>query len=245
MKSGHRREKDVSQDESKKYDDVTGYADLDPINDYQFRDGVKWYSSKFNSEFGRWDAYAFEFPDGKEHFAMVKGDPKSADLPLIRLQSSCITGTAFHARLCDCRQQLHMSMEIIQGEEDGIVLYMAQEGRDHGLVEKLAQLNQIMGGLDTLDAALVRGFGPDKRDYEQGAWIIKELRGEGPVRLLSNNPKKVRGLRDLGIDVKEDLRLETEPTPGNYDYLKVKAERMGHLMPSLRKPKGDKSAAAA
>lgn len=213
--------------------------------EYNFTDDVKWYTSPFNSQKGRFTAYGFEFPDGSEHFAMVKGDVAAAELPLVRVQSSCITGTAFLAHLCDCRQQLHMAMEVIQGEPAGLVLYLDQEGRAHGLVEKLAQLRLINSGLDTLDAALARGFGPDLRTYEQAAWIIRLLAGEGPIRLLSNNPTKIRGLRDEGIEIVEDLRLETAPTPTNFNYLKVKRDRMGHLLPSLAEPQNLATSAAA
>ncbi|HZN13084.1 MAG TPA: GTP cyclohydrolase II [Acidimicrobiales bacterium] len=214
-------------------------TDNEQAGDYNFKDDVKWYQSPFNCQFGRFTAFAFEFPDGREHLAMVKGSPDTADLPLVRVQSSCLTGTAFLAHLCDCRQQLHLAMERVATEDAGVILYMDQEGRGHGLVEKLAQLKLINTGLDTLEAAVARGYGPDPRTYEQAAFVLDVLVGAGrPIRLLSNNPTKMGGLRANGVVIGEDVRLETEPTPTNFHYLRVKQEKMGHILPSLRSPAG-------
>jgi 3,4-dihydroxy 2-butanone 4-phosphate synthase / GTP cyclohydrolase II len=100
-----------------------------PADDYSYTDGVKWYQSPFNSQFGRFTVTAFEFPDGKEHMAVAKGQVDAADEPMVRVQSACLTGTAFLAHLCDCRQQLHLALERVQESEAGLVLYLAQEGR--------------------------------------------------------------------------------------------------------------------
>jgi GTP cyclohydrolase II len=217
--------------------DTSGAASV-PVqsDDYSTADGVKWYSSPFNSPFGRFTAIGFEFPDGREHIAMTKGPIESAELPLVRVQSACITGTAFLAHLCDCRQQLHLAMERIQAEDAGIVLYLAQEGRGHGLVEKLAQINLISQGLDTYEAAVARGRGPDPRSYEQAAWVLNRLIGDRPIRLLSNNPAKIVGLRDAGVKIAEEVRHETRPTTTNYSYLISKRDKMGHILPSLQSP---------
>lgn len=204
-----------------------------PVRDYSFTDGVKWYQSPFNSEFGRFTVTAFEFPDGKEHIAMAKGPVDVADEPLVRVQSACLTGTAFLAHLCDCRQQLHLALQRVQESDAGLVLYLAQEGRGHGLVEKIAQLKLINGGLDTHDAVVARGYTTDPRSYEQAALALRVLVGDRPIRLLTNNPKKLDGLRTAGIKVTEDIRLETTPTPTNYPYIRSKRDKMGHLLPSL------------
>jgi GTP cyclohydrolase II len=206
------------------------------LEDYSTADGVKWYESPFNSQFGRFTAIGFEFPDGREHLAITKGPVGTAELPLVRVQSACLTGTAFLAHLCDCRQQLHFALERVQAEEAGLVLYLDQEGRGHGLVEKLAQINLIAQGMDTYEAAVARGYGPDPRHYEQAAFVLRTLIGDRPIRLLSNNPKKMSGLTDAGVKVAEEVRHETEPTATNYAYLVSKRDKMGHILPHLQAP---------
>jgi 3,4-dihydroxy 2-butanone 4-phosphate synthase/GTP cyclohydrolase II len=207
-----------------------------PADDYSYTDGVKWYQSPFNSQFGRFTVTAFEFPNGKEHFAVAKGPVDTADEPLVRIQSACLTGTAFLAHLCDCRQQLHYALERVQESEAGLVLYLAQEGRGHGLVEKMAQLKLISGGLDTYDAVAARGYTTDPRTYEEAAVCLRILVGDRPVRLLTNNPTKLEGLRSAGVKVADDVRHETTPTVTNYGYIRSKRDKGGHLLPSLVAP---------
>lgn len=185
--------------------------------------------ARFRSSLGLFTLHAFEI-DGREHVALVHGHPDEAGEPLVRIQSSCLTGTAFLAELCDCRQQLHEAMERIVEEGAGVVLYLDQEGRSHGLVEKVAQLDLIAGGSDTVDAARSRGKDIDLRRYDAAGAILRELIGEQPIRLMSNNPEKIRRIEEAGIVVGRRMPLETVPTPGNRDYLHVKKSRMGHLL---------------
>ena len=183
----------------------------------------------FNSEFGRFTLLAYEFGDGREHAALVVEPAAGHDAPLVRLQSACLTGTAFHALLCDCRQQLELALTYIAAE-GGLVLYLDQEGRSHGLVEKVAQLAEISHGANTYEAARRRHVEPDVRDYAQAALIVAELLGDRPVRLLTNNPDKVRRATKCGIDVAERIALEPDPTPQNSEYLRVKKALMGHVL---------------
>jgi GTP cyclohydrolase II len=168
--------------------------------------------------------------NGHEHLALVHGDPAAVVAPLVRIQSSCLTGTAFLAELCDCRQQLHLAMERVVKEGAGVVLYLDQEGRSHGLVEKVAQLDLIAGGADTVDAARARGKDVDLRRYDEAAVILRELVGPRPVRLLTNNPEKLTRVVAEGVEIAQRIPLETAPTPGNREYLRVKRTRMGHLL---------------
>jgi 3,4-dihydroxy 2-butanone 4-phosphate synthase/GTP cyclohydrolase II len=134
------------------------------------------------------------------------------------------------AELCDCRQQLHESMRLVVEGGGGIVLYLDQEGRSHGLVEKVSQLELIAQGSDTVEAPALRGLQGDVRDYAAAATIIELLVGRRAIRLMTNNPTKLIGVREAGIEVIERLPIETPPTHGNYDYLRVKKTRMGHLL---------------
>jgi 3,4-dihydroxy 2-butanone 4-phosphate synthase/GTP cyclohydrolase II len=188
--------------------------------------------ARFRSGLGVFTLHAFGI-DGHENVALVAGTPSTSDAPLVRIQSSCLTGTAFLAELCDCRQQLHAAMSEIAEEGTGIVLYLDQEGRSHGLVEKTAQLDLIAGGADTVDAARARGKDLDLRRYDEAAEILRSLIGDRPIRLLTNNPEKLSRVEDAGVKVIERLPLETVPTPGNQSYLRTKKERMGHLLTTV------------
>lgn len=192
--------------------------------------GVKWSQSKFKSEFGPFDLYAFEFPNGKEHAVLVVGAPEDDKNPLVRVSSACLTATAFLAVLCDCRQQLHLALQEVQKAGSGVVLYLDQEGRSHGLVGKVEQFAAMNKGKNTVEAAEFLHVEPDLRDYEDAAEILKALSITNPVRLLTNNPKKLKGMEEAGVKVAERVPLETEPSDTNRDYLKVKKEMMGHLL---------------
>jgi 3,4-dihydroxy 2-butanone 4-phosphate synthase / GTP cyclohydrolase II len=187
-------------------------------------------TTRFRSEFGTYQLTAYHL-DGGEHAALVSGDLQSGERPLVRVQSSCLTGTAFHAVLCDCRQQLETALGVIAREGTGCVIYLAQEGRSHGLVEKINHLKAISQGADTVDAALERGVDPDLRCYDVVRPILDDLLGGvRPIRLLTNNPHKLLGIEEAGVPVAERVALETSPTPDNLEYLRVKKRRMGHLL---------------
>lgn len=147
----------------------------------------------------------------------------------MRVQSACLTGSVLHSELCDCRQQLHEALRLV-GATDGLVVLLDDEGRGHGLIEKVAQLALIAAGADTVDAAAARGRSPDLRTYEDAAAVIAEVVGPRPVRLLTNNPTKLERIRAAGVRVSVREPLEVEPTPGNREYLRVKKDRMGHLL---------------
>ena len=186
-------------------------------------------TTQFNSSLGRFVLHAFEI-EGREHAALVCGCPERDAVPLVRVQSACLTGSAFLAELCDCRQQLHEAMRIVADAGSGVVLHLDQEGRGHGLVEKVAQLDLITRGSDTVEAPALRGLKGDLRRYEDAAVILGVLLGPRPVRVLTNNPSKLTGLRDAGVEIAGRVPLETAPTDGNREYLRIKKERMGHLL---------------
>jgi 3,4-dihydroxy 2-butanone 4-phosphate synthase/GTP cyclohydrolase II len=186
-------------------------------------------TTSFTSSLGQFVLHGFSI-DGREHAALVCGSPELQAAPLVRIQSSCLTGSAFLAELCDCRQQLHEAMRLVSADGNGIVVYLDQEGRGHGLVEKVAQLDMITKGSDTVDAPALRGLAGDLRRYEDAAAILETLIGPAAIRLLTNNPTKITGMRDAGVVIAERVPLETPPTEGNRTYLRVKKTRMGHLL---------------
>jgi 3,4-dihydroxy 2-butanone 4-phosphate synthase/GTP cyclohydrolase II len=204
---------------------VRARSKLRPIESAAFEHSV----ARFRSAFGPFHLHAYRFATA-EHAALLRGTPGQDEAPLVRIQSSCLTGTAFHAELCDCRQQLHESMRLVAEAGSGVVLYLDQEGRSHGLVEKVAQLDLIADGYDTVDAAAMRGREGDLRRYHDAAAMLDHLIGDRPIRLLTNNPTKLACVQEAGITVDERLPIEVGPTDGNRAYLKVKKHRMGHLL---------------
>jgi 3,4-dihydroxy 2-butanone 4-phosphate synthase/GTP cyclohydrolase II len=186
--------------------------------------------TRFRSRFGDFRLRAYEFPDGREHCVIIGGDAPSGEAPLVRVQSSCLTGTAFGALLCDCRPQLEESLRRIAAEGAGYVLYLAQEGRGYGLVDKVAQLDLITQGLATTATAAGEGQRPDLRDYDVAFDILASLVGQGAaLRLLTNNPAKIEAFTGAGFVVQR-IPLEIEPDDENRDYLLVKKRDMGHLL---------------
>lgn len=185
--------------------------------------------TRFRSSLGTFDLHAFCI-DGREHAALACGSPELDEQPLVRVQSACLTGSAFLADLCDCRQQLHLSMEIIARAGRGLVVHLDQEGRGHGLVEKVSQLDLIAQGSNTVDAPALRGLKGDLRTYDDAALILRQLVGDVPLRLLTNNPTKIQGLQSAGVVIGARVPIETEPTVGNRGYLQIKKQRMGHLL---------------
>ncbi len=166
---------------------------------------------------------------GQEHVALVKGKVAGEAPVLVRVHSECLTGDALGSLRCDCGDQLHRAMEMIEAEGKGVLLYMRQEGRGIGLANKVCAYRLQDEGLDTVEANLHLGYPPDLRDYGIGAQILVDL-GVKKLRLLTNNPKKVAGLSGYGLEIVEQVPIEVEPNPYNVRYLKAKKEKLGHRL---------------
>jgi 3,4-dihydroxy 2-butanone 4-phosphate synthase/GTP cyclohydrolase II len=167
--------------------------------------------------------------DDKHHVALVKGEVAGEPDVLVRVHSECLTGDVFHSLRCDCGEQLESALAMIEREGRGVLLYLAQEGRGIGLLNKLRAYKLQEDGLDTVDANLELGLPADLRDYGIGAQILTDL-GLSSIRILTNNPKKIRGLEGYGLSVTAQLPIEHVPNPHNQSYLRAKAERMGHTL---------------
>jgi len=187
-------------------------------------------STKLPSQYGDFRIYLFRSQaDSKDHIALVKGDISPEKPTLVRVHSECLTGDVFGSLRCDCNAQLVASMERVEKEGCGIVLYMRQEGRGIGLLNKLKAYNLQDEGLDTVEANEELGFRADLRDYGIGAQILRDL-GVGKMRLLTNNPKKIIGLTGYGLEVVERVPLEVHPNKHNERYLTTKRDKLGHLI---------------
>jgi 3,4-dihydroxy 2-butanone 4-phosphate synthase/GTP cyclohydrolase II len=162
----------------------------------------------------------------------VKGDVDGAENVLVRVHSECLTGDVFHSLLCDCGEQLAQSLERIEAEGRGVVLYMAQEGRGIGLLNKLRAYELQQRGLDTVEANLELGFPPDAREWGIGNQILADL-GLTTIRILTNNPAKLSGLDGFGLTVVEQVPIEVDPQPENERYLAAKREKLGHTITKL------------
>jgi len=181
--------------------------------------------------FGEFTAIGFRsLVDGKHHVAMVKGEVDGEPDILVRMHSECLTGDVFHSLRCDCGQQLESALAMIEREGRGVLVYLAQEGRGIGLLNKLrAYKLQEENGLDTVEANVALGLPVDLRDYGIGAQILKDL-GLSSIRILTNNPKKIIGLEGYGLSVSEQLPIQVIANPHNEGYLRTKRERMGHAI---------------
>jgi 3,4-dihydroxy 2-butanone 4-phosphate synthase/GTP cyclohydrolase II len=187
-------------------------------------------SVRLPTEYGAFTAVAFrELLTGKPHLVLVKGDVDGAENVLVRVHSECLTGDVFHSLLCDCGEQLDLAMRRIAEEERGVLLYMAQEGRGIGLLNKLKAYELQANGLDTVEANLELGFPADARDYQIGYQILAEL-GLSTIRLLTNNPRKMSGIEAYGLQVLEQVPIEVPPNEENRRYLDAKRDKLGHRL---------------
>ncbi|HEX8741904.1 MAG TPA: bifunctional 3,4-dihydroxy-2-butanone-4-phosphate synthase/GTP cyclohydrolase II [Thermoleophilaceae bacterium] len=186
--------------------------------------------TRLPTDFGDFQAVGFRsLVDGKHHIAMVKGDVANADDVLVRVHSECLTGDVFHSQRCDCGLQLETALASIEAEGMGVLLYLAQEGRGIGLLNKLKAYKLQEEGLDTVDANLELGLPADLRDYGIGAQILVDL-GLSTIRLLTNNPKKIVGLEGYGLKVTDQLPIAMPASAHNREYLRAKRDKLGHLL---------------
>lgn len=229
--------------------ELAAFADKYGIRLITVKDLIAWRSAReklvekvvevdLPTEFGRFRAHAyqsqFDGDDCHTHIALVKGDISGADSVLVRVHSECLTGDVFGSMRCDCGPQLHAAMSMIEREGTGVLLYMRQEGRGIGIVNKLKAYKLQEEGMDTVEANLALGYPADLRDYGTGAQILIDL-GLRRIRLLTNNPQKIVGLEGYNLQIVERVPLVIEPNEHNRHYLDTKENRMGHLLHSCRK----------
>ena len=187
-------------------------------------------SVRMPTEYGDFQAVAYrEMLTGKQHVALVKGEVAGRENVLVRVHSECLTGDVFHSRRCDCGKQLEQALARIEDEETGVLLYLAQEGRGIGLLNKLRAYELQEHGRDTVEANLELGFTADAREWGIGNQILADL-GLTTIRILTNNPKKLTGLDGFGLSVVEQLPIEVEPNPENRSYLETKRRKLGHSL---------------
>jgi 3,4-dihydroxy 2-butanone 4-phosphate synthase/GTP cyclohydrolase II len=187
-------------------------------------------STRLPTAFGEFVAIGYRsLVDNKHHVALVKEEVDGAEDVLVRVHSECLTGDVFHSLRCDCGEQLESALSMIEREGRGVLLYLSQEGRGIGLLNKLRAYKLQEEGLDTVDANLQLGLPADLRDYGIGAQILVDL-GLSSIRILTNNPKKISGLAGYGLSVTDQIPIEHVPNPHNEAYLRVKREKLGHIL---------------
>jgi 3,4-dihydroxy 2-butanone 4-phosphate synthase / GTP cyclohydrolase II len=187
-------------------------------------------SVRMPTAYGDFTAIAFrENLTGKHHVALVKGEVEGEENVLVRVHSECLTGDVFHSLRCDCGEQLEQALTVIGSEDRGVLLYMAQEGRGIGLLNKLKAYELQENGLDTVEANLELGFAPDMREYGIGNQILADL-GLSTIRILTNNPKKITGIEGFGLTVVEQVPIEVPPNDENRHYLETKRSKLGHRL---------------
>ena len=222
-------------------DDLVGYCDRHGLKMITVADLIAYrrrhdrlvervVSTRLPTAFGEFTAFGYRaLQDDKHHVAMIKGDVAGQKDVLVRVHSECLTGDVFHSLRCDCGEQLESALAMIEREGRGVLLYLAQEGRGIGLLNKLRAYRLQDEGLDTVDANLELGLPVDLRDYGIGAQILVDL-GLSSIRILTNNPKKIRGLEGYGLSVAEQVPIAHAPNPHNERYLRAKRDRLGHAL---------------
>ena len=187
-------------------------------------------ATRLPTTFGDFTAVGYRsLVDNKHHVALVKGEVDGAEDVLVRVHSECLTGDVFHSLRCDCGEQLESALSMIEHEGRGVLLYLSQEGRGIGLLNKLRAYKLQEEGLDTVDANLRLGLPADLRDYGIGAQILVDL-GLSSIRILTNNPKKISGLAGYGLSVADQIPIEHQSNPHNEAYLRAKREKLGHTL---------------
>ncbi|RHX80533.1 bifunctional 3,4-dihydroxy-2-butanone-4-phosphate synthase/GTP cyclohydrolase II [Leptospira yasudae] len=221
--------------------DLETFAQKHGLNIYTIEDLIRYRRAKENlirlevesklpTEYGDFTIRAYStMIDDKIHVALIKGDIKKDETVMVRVHSECLTGDIFSSNRCDCGPQLHSALDMISKEGKGVLLYMRQEGRGIGLINKLKAYNIQDKGYDTVEANEKLGFAPDLRDYGIGAQILRDI-GIGKMKILTNNPRKIVGLDGYGLEVVERVPIEIQPGSDNHGYLMTKKLKLGHIL---------------